>query len=467
MSAGSVTRARVRHAGARQVVTWALGLASFGMLAWLLGQIAYQMAVPPPAQRLLLVKDVPLPSGYVPRTDDSQDPGQTRPLDPGITRPFDKFDFQALDPQTHLLFIAHTGASATKLDQAQIEVDRQADGHIVVFDTRRNAVVGRVDIPHVTGIVAAPDLHKVFAADKDDNIVYAIDEHTLTFTPIAVGQFDNPDALAYDPVDQRIFVSAPGTPEHPVQTLNIDPKDQNVLAIDARTDKVVARINIGGLPILPQEQQTGQTIPVEGSHDAPAFGYAIGHARYDPVSRRVFVTTQMLPDQNSANPVAPRGTGELMAIDPVAGNVVRRVVLPPSCSTPHGMTLDPQQEVAFIACVDLVPGSTPAITPNLVRVDLKAMRPIPADVAQMRLPPGPDIVVLDSAAHILLVGCKDGVSVFDERPGAFRKLRDYILGKNTHTLAVDEATQYIYIPLTDTGGGRPVLRIVRYNPSGV
>jgi len=55
--------------------------------------------------------------------------------------------------------------------------------------------------------------------------------------------------------------------------------------------------------------------------------------------------------------------------------------------------------------------------------------------------------------------------VFDEKAGEFHKLGDYVLGKGTHTIAIDEETQYLYLPLNT--GGRPTLRIVKYNPNGI
>ncbi len=151
-----------------------------------------------------------------------------------------------------------------------------------------------------------------------------------------------------------------------------------------------------------------------------------------------------------------------MAIDPVSARVVQRVVLPASCVTPHGMALDTEQEMAFIACTDV--NTATGIMPNLVRVDLKTMHVIASDPLQMRLASAPDIVVVDHTYQIVLVGCRGGISVFDERPGAFHKLNDYQMGKNTHTLVLDEETQYLYLP--QIVGGRPVLRVVRYNPTG-
>lgn len=436
------------------VATWLAGILSVALLAYVVFGVVHQIVAAPPALRLILVRDIPLPSGLGKASVPGGDP-----LAPGVTVPFDRFDFQAYDPQTHKLFVAHTGPNPDKLALARIPFDPANDGHVIVFDTLTQQVIGRVNIPHVAGIAIAGDLHKVYVSDAIDNVVDAIDENTLRYTAIQFDDNESPDAISYDPVDQRIFVSDPGVPANPDQTARIDRKNQNVVVIDARKDTVVAKINLGGLPKLPAED-----VPVATGTDIPAFGYDVGHNRYDATRHRVFVTTQILPDADSPNPsiLPPPGTGELMAIDPLAAKVVQRVVLPATCSTPHGMALDTQQEVAFIACIDVDAATGRA--PNLVRVDLRTMTVIPADLRATLLAPVPDIVVIDYTNHVVFVGCRGGISLFDERSGAFRKLGEYHLGKNTHTIALDEKTQYLYLALDV--GGRPVLRIVRYNPNG-
>lgn len=446
--------ARRPHVRAGSVLTWLAGFASFALLAYVIFGVAHQIIAAPPALRLVLVHDIPLPSGL-----GTSSVGTNDPLAPGVAVPFDRFDFQAYDAQTHRLFIAHTGPNPGRLTLAHIPFDPATDGHIIVFDTQRQRVIGRVNIPHVAGIVIASDLHKVYAADAADNEVYAIDENTLAARPIHLAGNESPDAISYDLGDHRIFVSDPGIPANPDKSANVDRKNENVVVIDARSDHIVATINVGNMPKLPVEDAP----TVEGT-DIPAFGYDIGHSRYDGVQHRVFVVTQILPDADNPNPniLPPRGTGELMAIDPVSAKVVRRVVLPTSCITPHGMALDTEQEVAFIACIEV--NTATGLAPNLVRVNLKTMRVIPSDPHQMRLASVPDIVVVDHTYHVVLVGCRGGISVFDERPGAFRKLNDYQMGKNTHSIVLDEETQYLYLPLIV--GGRPVLRVVRYNPTG-
>jgi len=186
------------------------------------------------------------------------------------------------------------------------------------------------------------------------------------------------------------------------------------------------------------------------------------------------VTSQVLPDGNITDPffLPPAGTGELFQIDPVKMQVVNEIDLPVTCSTPHGFAIDTSQHIGYIACTDVAASSSGRnLFQNLVRVDLSdptTMKVIPTDPSSARLQGGPDIIRIDqnSALHIdvLFVACQAGISMFDITPGKFHKLGDEVIGKGTHTLAVDPATQTLYLPITI--GGRPVLRIVRYNPNG-
>lgn len=433
--------------------SWLIGILCFGVLAYLLVETTIQIVIPPPAHRLLFVQDVPVPSvlpakflPFVKNTAQSKDV-----LAAGVSVRFDHFDFQALDPTTGLLFIAHTGPAPNKFasinNAFHADKDSQIDGHVLVFDTRQNKLVGLVHIPQIAGLVAAPDLGLVYAGDANDNIVYSIDEHTLKATAIPLGDNESPDAMEYDSADHKVFISDPGVPSPDI----IDPKNENVAVIDTNTNKVT-KINLGHLPKLPGE-----------SADLTQFGYDIGHNHYDPVLHRLFVTIQQLTNQSKATPPdPPAGTGELVEIDPVSQTVVGRVQLPNTCGIPHGMNIDAEQDTAFIACTQVSPNIH--LVQNLVRVNVRTMKVIPDPL--LLLASKPDIVIIDHPMHIVLVGCVGGVSVFDESNGQLRKVNDYILGKNTHTLAIDEKTQLIYLPDPDIGG-RPTIRIARYNPNGV
>lgn len=441
--------------GVGRYLTWLCGFMSFSMLFAMVLQFGIEMVSPRPASRLELVQDValpsPLPVRLLPQIKNV--PTSLNPLAPGVAVRFDHFDFQTLDPTTHLLFIAHTGPAPDKFAAAanpnfSPDKDAQVDGNVLVFDTRQNRLVGRIDIPQVAGIVAAPDLGRVFAADANDNIVYSIEEKTLQATAIHLDDNESPDAVEYDPTEHKVFVSDPGAPTPD----NVNPNNQNISVIDTRTNKVT-KISIGHLPKLPNEHT-----------DLVKWGYDVGHNHYDPVLHRIFVTTQQLTDQGRATPLLPPpGTGELISIDPVTQSVISRVQLPNTCGTPHGMNIDADQHIAFIACVDVDPEHN--LVQNLVRVNIQAMQVLHDPLMVLALKP--DIIVLDHTLHVLFVACASGISVFDVQRGTIHKLGpDYVLGKGTHTIALDEATHYIYLPLADAGG-RPTLRIAKYNPDGV
>src|SRR6266581_1403213 len=91
---------------------WCLWIASCGLLVFLLARVYSQFMTPPPAGRLLMVRDIPLPSAFPDAARTAENP-----YAPGTARLFDHFDFQTLDPQTHLLFIAHTGPNPDREQQ--------------------------------------------------------------------------------------------------------------------------------------------------------------------------------------------------------------------------------------------------------------------------------------------------------------------------------------------------------------
>lgn len=416
-----------------RIFTWFVGVMCLGVLATLIVQLFLVFLTPPPSPQLLLVEDIPLPSALPDAYRSSQNPLAT-----GVAALFDHFDFQALDPNTHLLYIAHTGPSPDREQQVNSKfnpkTDSKTDGNIVVFDTQQKRVVKVLDIPQVAGIVVAPDLHKVYAADANDNIVYSIDERGLKIIPIQLQDNDGPDALEYDQSDHLIFVSDPGSPAQPDQSQVIDRKNQNEAVIDALTDKVITRIPLG----------------VDGK-----WGDDVGHVRFDSGLHRVFVVVQQLPNPDDPNPNAlpPPGTARLVAIDLVTRHIITRLKLPDFCFTPHGLTIDVEQHIAFIACIDADP-------PSLLRVDLQTMKvfsesPWPVQVK-------PDILAQDRPLHLFYVACAAGISLFQEDGRTLKWLGNYSFGVNTHTIAVNEETHEIYLPLPRLGN-RPVLRIMRYN----
>jgi hypothetical protein len=143
-------------------------------------------------------------------------------------------------------------------------------------------------------------------------------------------------------------------------------------------------------------------------------------------------------------------------INPKTFRVVTRMKLPYECITPHGLAIDTQHHIGFIACIDEDP-------PSLYRIDLRTMRVF--SEPGWPIPVKPDIIALDYPLHLVYVACGAGIALFQENGRAFQWLGDYTFGSSTHTIAVNQQTHEIYLPLVREGG-RPVLRIMRYNPGG-
>lgn len=197
------------------------------------------------------------------------------PLGGGTTR----LDYESYDPGRRLLFIAHLGDSA-----------------VIVFNTHTQRVVARIpDISKVHGVLAIPELGRVYASATGTNEVVAIDEDSLKVVARApAGVY--PDGMAYVPDLHKIYVS--------------DEHGATDTAIDVRTNQRVATIPLGG---------------------------EVGNTQYDPVSKHIFANVQTRQ--------------QLVEIDPATDKVVARIDLPGAKGN-HGLQIVPQQRLAFIACED-------------------------------------------------------------------------------------------------------------------
>src|SRR2546430_94990 len=139
---------RTQGARVRRVFAWSSGIVCAGFLFLVIVLIAHQMIVPPPAPRVILLRNIPLPDGLKAK-------GAPDSLAPATSQFFDGFDFQSIDSNTHLLFIAHTGPVPD--DQALYDhsfhldnpADIARDGNILIFDLQTQKIVGRLPIPQV------------------------------------------------------------------------------------------------------------------------------------------------------------------------------------------------------------------------------------------------------------------------------------------------------------------------------
>src|SRR5207237_9335535 len=111
-----------KRSGIRRGFTLITAIVCFGLLGYLLFQIVHQFVVPPPPHRLILLQDVPLPSGMPLLPDGS--PSRTeeqslakgtdpRALAPGVQEDFVGFDFQAYDKDCNLIFVVHSGTTTS------------------------------------------------------------------------------------------------------------------------------------------------------------------------------------------------------------------------------------------------------------------------------------------------------------------------------------------------------------------
>jgi len=389
-----------------------------------LGLTAPQPQQPPgsptASPQLHLIREITLPSIIVP-------PAGHAPIQ-GM--PFDGFDFQTLDPRTGLLFISHAGPGSAKLllDQKQLPPGTHFQSQLVVFDTKQQAVVGKVAIPNVHGLVAVPELGRVYAADVKDERIYVIDERTrriittiaLGLHPCATLPCEGPDALVYDPVDHKIFVSDNG----------IDAAHQNLGVIDVQTNRFVAEIPLG----------------------LDRLGDVIGHPQYDPFSHHLYVTVQPQVQQATPTPLA-LPPAQLLTIDPVSLQVLTRLTFSDThaCSDPHGLVIDSAQQVAFTAC---------RVTHTLLMINLKSMKLSGSSSVVLK----PDILRLDLDTHRLYVPGASGVSIFDEHAaasGVLQKLGNFVVSAgSSHTMEVDPNTHVLYFPVQDAQG-KPVLRVLQ------
>jgi len=187
-----------------------------------------------------------------------------------------RFDYQSLDAASGQLYISHMNA-----DQ------------LVVFDTATRKVMANLDgFKRVHGVIAVPELGRVYASVTGEHAVAVVDTGTLR-TLAKPGPVDYPDGLAYAPKVKRVFVS--------------DEHGDTDAVVDATTNTLIKNIALGG---------------------------GAGNTVYDPISGMILV--------------AVHGVNELDFIDPALATIVSRLPLP-GIRDPHGIALDTANHLAFVA----------------------------------------------------------------------------------------------------------------------
>jgi len=264
-------------------------------------------------------------------------------------------------------------------------------GRLILFDVRsRKMLADPSGFPTVTGVLAVPREGRVYASSAGAHALVVVDDSTLEVRARVPGpRF--PDGIAYDPDGRRVFVS--------------DESGRADYVLDARTDSLVARIDLGG---------------------------EVGNTRYDPGSGCIIAAVQT--------------AGRLAVIDPATTTVVRRIDLDRAVRYPHGVYIDADHRLAFVAGA----GSGTLGVLDLRTLQLRQVLSVGRD---------PDVLDLDPALGRLYVAAESGVvTVFGERGRTLVPLGRY-RARGAHTVAVDPTSHRVYLPLASVGG-RPVLRIL-------
>jgi YVTN family beta-propeller protein len=200
-------------------------------------------------------------------------------VDAPLTGHATRWDYASIDPPRHHLFLAHLG-----------------DSVVTVVDTRDQRVIADLpDVSRVHGVLAVPELDRVYASATGTDEVVAIDATSLKIVARAPTG-DYPDGMAYAPRVHKLYVSN----EH----------SGSDTVIDVRSNRRVATIALGG---------------------------EVGNTQYDPVSGHVFANVQT--------------RAQLAEIDPATDRVVARIDLPGAKGN-HGLYIDAPARLAFIACED-------------------------------------------------------------------------------------------------------------------
>jgi YVTN family beta-propeller protein len=162
---------------------------------------------------------------------------------------------------------------------------------VTVFETQSQKVIKDIpDIGSVHGVLAVPELDRVYASATKTNEVVAIDEKTLKIIArIPGGTY--PDGMAFAPSVNKLYVS--------------DETGSTETVIDVSSNTRVATI---------------------------AFGGEVGNTQYDSATKHIFVNVQ--------------GRSDLAEIDPASDKVSARYPLSGAKGN-HGLLIDSLNRVAF------------------------------------------------------------------------------------------------------------------------
>ena len=245
-----------------------------------------------------------------------------------------RFDYQSLDSLSGRLYIAHMNA-----DQ------------LVVFDTASRKVVASLNgFSNVHGVLAAPEINRVFASVTGEHELAAVDAKTLQ-TVAKVGPINYPDGIAYAPAQKRVFVS--------------DEHGGTDVVIDVQTNTLLKKIDLGS---------------------------NVGNTIYDPGSSRILV--------------AVGEKDEIVTINPKTLEITGHFPLP-GIKEPHGVALDSANRLAFVAGE----GNHMLALVDLNDMKLLAVYPVGEDPDVLSFDPGLKLLYVSAESGNVWVYRENGKSL--------------------------------------------------------
>jgi DNA-binding beta-propeller fold protein YncE len=242
-----------------------------------------------------------------------------------------RFDYQSFDAVHGRLYIAHMNAN-----------------QLVVFDAKKREVAANLDgFPNVHGVLAVPELGRVYASATGEHKVVVVEMQTLK-TLASAGPVTYPDGIAYAPGAKRVFVS--------------DEHGDADAVIDATSNSLITTIPLGG---------------------------GAGNTVYDPGSGHILV--------------AVHEKNELVAIDPATAKIIGRYPMT-GIDSPHGVVLDVAARLAFVAGEE----NNKLAVVDLTNMRVQATYPVGKDPDVLAFDPGLKLLYVSAESGNVTVFREDG-----------------------------------------------------------
>ena len=277
---------------------------------------------------------------------------------------------------------------------------------------------------------------RLFIAHMNDASVVVVRTTDGSLVKVISG-IPTPRGVAVAPEAKRVFVTA---------------SPNQLVLIDSESLMVLGRVTTGRSPdgvawdpaqriVGVSDQGDGALSLIDdsgmGARKQVALGRETGNVVFDG-TRAVFWIAV----------VSAAGPDRLISVDPVAAQVVDTIFLP-GCAGAHGLRIHPNGKSAFIACEG---------NAKVVRVELAGKHSLVLSASGA----DPDVLAIDAGLSLLYVATESGdLRLFDLSKPGLVMLGQQHPGPGAHSVAVDQATHHIFLPIALGPHGAPVLRIMR------